>query len=88
MREIMWNIREVRFTDVDEVYNNKDKYRTVISSFDSETLEIYKWYFYHQLCYIPYKRIKLKDLLWEYLMGCDNLQYLDLEYRQYKNCNK
>ena len=85
MREIMLNIRLVTFQSIDEVYNNKEKFRDIVCSFDEETLEVYKWYFYHQLCLLNRKRDRLKDYMWEYLVGKDVLPDLTKEYRLFSN---
>ena len=68
MKEIMWNIRKITFTTIDDVYENKEKFRDEVLLLDQDTLEIYKWYFYHQLCLMAHKRQFLKDLMWEYLV--------------------
>lgn len=85
----MWNIRNIRFVSFDEVYENKDEFRKEVLMLDDDTLEIYKWYFYHQLCLMTSKRAYLKELLWEYL--CSDHICLDLkmelshQYRLYKH---
>lgn len=69
MKEIMWNIRNIRFVTIDEVYNDRQRFRNEVLLLDQDTLEVYKWYFYHQLCLLTSKQYELKDLMWEYLVG-------------------
>lgn len=84
MKEIMWNIRKITFEDIDEVFNDRKRFRNEVLLLDEETLEIYKWYFYHQLCLLSHKRQFLKDLMWEYLVGKDVELELSHQYRLYK----
>lgn len=89
MKEIMWNIRDITFVNIDEVYENKEKFRSIVLSLDSDTLEVYKWYFYHQLCLLSQKQYELKDLMWEYLVGKNIGLELAHQYRLYKQkCQK
>lgn len=88
MKEIMWNIRNIRFVSFDEIYENKDYFRQQVLMLDTDTLEIYKWYYYHQLCLMTSKRAYLKELLWEYLsserIGIELMSELAIQYRIYK----
>lgn len=77
MKEIMWNIRNIRFVSFDEVYDNRDEFRKEVLMLDSDSLEIYKWYYYHQLCLMTSKKAYLKELLWEYLSS----DHISLELR-------
>ena len=83
MKEIMEKIGLITFITIDEVYENRQKFRDIFLRLDQEAQEIYKWYFYHQLCLLSQKQYELKDLMWLYLCG-ENVE-LDLhhEYRKY-----
>ncbi len=83
MKEIMWNIRKITFNTIDEVYNDRKRFRDEVLLLDEDTLEIYKWYFYHQLCLMTHKRQFLKDLMWEFLVGKDVELELVHQYRLY-----
>ena len=65
----MEEIQGVRFISVDDFMKRKDEIKAKVRNFSANTREVYKWYFYHQLCWLPQKQFKLKDLMWEYVNG-------------------
>lgn len=85
MKEILERIKEVRFTTTDEIYSRKDEIREIVQTFDYDTLEVYKWYFFFQLCLL---KNPLKELLWNYLVRekvtLQARSDLCVEYRKYK----
>ena len=85
MKEIMEKIGQVSFVSFEEIYNMRDKAKEFYKNFDSETKEIYKWYYYHQLCIMKScKKEPLKDYLWSYIVGKDNIKTkLKKEYDKY-----
>ena len=69
MTEFLEKIKDIRFTEVDEFYKRKDEIKERYQELDNETKEIYKWYFYFQLCLL---KNPLKEMLWTFLnMNCD-----------------
>lgn len=69
MTEFLEQIKDIRFTEVDEFYKRKDEIKEKYQELDNETKEIYKWYFYFQLCLL---KNPLKEMLWTFLnMNCD-----------------
>ena len=69
MTEFLDRIKDIRFTEVDEFYKRKDEIKEKYQELDNETKEIYKWYFYFQLCLL---KNPLKEMLWTFLnMDCD-----------------
>ena len=69
MTELLEKIKDIRFTEVDEFYKRKDEIKEKYQELDNETKEIYKWYFYFQLCLL---KNPLKEMLWTFLnMNCD-----------------
>ena len=69
MTEFLEKIKDIRFTEVDEFYKRKDEIKEKYQELDNETKEIYKWYFYFQLCLL---KNPLKEMLWTFLnMNCD-----------------
>ena len=69
MTEFLEKIKDIRFTEVDEFYKRKDEINEIYQELDNETKEIYKWYFYFQLCLL---KNPLKEMLWTFLnMNCD-----------------
>lgn len=84
MKDFMDKIKEISFTSFQEIYDMKSKAKKIYASFDSETKEIYKWYYYHQLCLMTNKKMCLKDCLWLYIVGKDNiLKKLEEEYDKF-----
>ena len=77
----MREIKDIRFLSVDDFMKRKEEIREKVKSLDAETKEIYKWYFYHQLCWLGQRFFKLKDLMWMYAVG-DPVDFdLALRYR-------
>ena len=69
MTEFLERIKDIRFTEVDEFYKRKDEIKEKYQELDNETKEIYKWYFYFQLCLL---KNPVKEMLWTFLdMNCD-----------------
>jgi len=90
MEEILERIKKARFLTTDEIYSRRKEIREVVQEFDADTLEIYQWYFFKQLCLL---KNPLRDMLWDYLV-LDNIggkeeDDLMLEYMNYKdNCKR
>ncbi len=80
MKEIMENIGMISFISIDEIYSMRKKAREVYATFDEDTREVYKWYFYHQLCLLQSKHTNLKDLMWLYVCGQNVSKDLNKEY--------
>lgn len=90
MKEILERIKKARFLTTDELYENRKAIRKEVQRFDIDTLEIYKWYFFFQLCLL---KNPLKEKLWHYLVKEDLNVFeesdLNVEYRHYKEkCQK
>lgn len=76
--EFMNDIEEIRFATVDDFFQKKEFIKDKFQSYDIYTKEMYKWYFFYQLCLIKYP---LKSAFWDYLNGNDNLPEVSLQYR-------
>lgn len=90
MEEILERIRDARFTTTDEIYAKRVEIREIVQSYDYDTQEIYKWYFFFQLCIL---KNPLKTLLWNYVIketiNKKDEEKLTLEYCAYKRkCKK
>lgn len=84
MKEIMEKIGIISFVSFDEIYNKRDFARKTYATFDQDTKEVYKWYYYHQLCLMTNKKMPLKDYLWLYIAGRDNIKKeLKKEYTKF-----
>lgn len=64
MDEFLERIMEIRFADVDDLYNRRAEIHEKYMKLDLATKQIYKWYFFYELCLL---RNPLKRLLWDYL---------------------
>ena len=87
MKEIMENIGIISFVSVDEIYNMKDKAREIYADLSMDAKEVYKWYYYHQLCILSTRKSKLKDYMWLYICG-KPIDGNKLEEEYEKFCNK
>ncbi len=90
MEDILRRIRSARFLTTDEVFEKRKQIRREVQKFDVDTLEVYKWYFFFQLCLL---KNPLKEKLWNYLVKdvVSIYEETDLvnEYRHYKEkCQK
>ena len=84
MKEIMENIGEITFTSFQEAYDKKEFIKKRYSSLNIEAKEVYKWYYYKQLCLMYNKKMSLKDCLWSYIVGQDNIEEkLTEEYNKF-----
>lgn len=83
MKEIMENIAIISFVSIDEIYSMRKKAREVYATFNEDTREVYKWYFYHQLCLLQSKNTNLKDLMWLYVCGQNVSKDLNKEYNDF-----
>lgn len=85
MKDLLERIEKARFTTTDEVFTRRKEIREIVQSFDLDTLEVYKWYFFFQLCLL---KNPLKELLWTYIakQNLTSKEEIDLcnEYRLYK----
>lgn len=89
MKEIMQNISDATFQSFEQIYQKKEEVREMYKKFDYDTKNIYKWYYYHQLCLMKCsKKEPLKDFLWLYISGVNNLGMLKKEYNKFYKKNK
>lgn len=88
MKEIMEKIGKISFLSIDEIYKMRKYARKVYATFDDDTKEVYKWYFYHQLCLLGNKRTDLKDYMWLYICGQNVSQCLNKEYAKFCKSRK
>lgn len=77
----MNKIKGMRFVDADDFFRKKDSIREKYRELTKDFKEMYKWYFYHQLCLLRQKQFRLKDLMWLYLNDENVDLDLSLEYR-------
>lgn len=66
INEFMNEISDIRFETVEELYENKEFIRQNYQKMENrDAKEMYKWYFFYQLCIV--KKLEIKRLLWYYL---------------------
>lgn len=80
MKEILGVIAELEFIDTDECYQCKDYLRGKYALLSRDEKKVYKWYFFYQLCILKYP---LKNALWCYIVGEDNLEKVEEEYKKF-----
>lgn len=86
MEEFYDSVQGLMFRDVDDLYSNKMKIREKFATLDYPTKQIYKWFFYYQLCFL---RNPLKRLLWDFVCGSKELKMqMDLPKEYKKFCEK
>lgn len=77
IQEFMIEINDMRFANIDVLYKNKDLVREKMQYLNKNAKEVYKWYFFYQLCILKYP---LKSAMWEYINGGNNIEKLEEEY--------
>ena len=86
MDEFLELIEDMRFTEVDDFFKRKEYIKYKYQELDKSTKEVYKWYFYFQFCLL---KNPLKELLWNYLNGEEDLFFISELNNQYRIfCNK
>lgn len=86
MNEFYKSVQGLMFRDVDDLYARKMQIREKYATLDYSTKQIYKWFFYYQLCML---RNPLKRLLWDFVCGSKELKMqmnLPKEYKKF--CEK
>lgn len=86
MDVFMQEISEIRFNDIDDYFRKKEVIKEKLQTLDVNSKQIYKWYFYHQLCMLGQKQYEFRDLMWRYVIGENVLLDLMLCYRLF--CEK
>lgn len=78
-------VMEADFETLDELYERKDKIREEVQQYNVKTLELYKWYFFYQLCLIS---VPTKEAFWDYLVKkeVDEFTKGNLEHEYMKFC--
>lgn len=86
MKEFFREIEDIQFTEVDEFYKKKEYIRDRYQELDNNIKQVYKWYFYFQFCLL---KNPLKELLWNYVNGENELYFLSELQNEYNSfCNR
>ena len=86
MNEFYNSIQGLTFKNVDDLYNRKVQIREKYALLDYPTKQIYKWFYYYELCLL---KNPLKRLLWDFINGSNELSMqLELTQEYKKFCEK
>ena len=86
-------IDEMRFLGLDDLFIKKKQIKRAYDELEFSEKEIYKWYFFYQLCLVRWRnkeKIGIKDAFWDYLNGKTSPEQINgiyLEYCNYKDKN-
>lgn len=84
MNEFMIKIQDMRFLNADDFYVKKAIIKEKYKNLDYDSKEMYKWYFFYQLCML---KNPLKTLFWNYLNNKkDHTEKMNEEYIKF--CEK
>jgi hypothetical protein len=77
-------INKLYFLDVDDFYDNVEYIKSIYKGLDYMEKNIYKWYFYYQLCLVKDKKNNpLKSIFWDYLNDKTSRKIFDYSYTQF-----
>lgn len=79
----MEDIQECRFLNIDDFYVKREHIKKYYNTLDDATKEVYKWYFFYQICII---KDPLRSLAWEYVNGYSIEPFLIQAYDEF--CEK
>ena len=80
LKEFRNKIEDMTFYYVDDFYVNKEKIRDKYETLPNDEKQIYKWYFFYQLCFV---KAKIKSIFWDYVNGKANDVEVEKEYEAY-----
>lgn len=83
MSEFYQKIQKMMFRDIDDLFSRRKEIRQEFNQVDAEVKEMYKWFYYFQLCLL---KNPLKSTMWEYINGFKVENKLKQEYFDF--CNK
>lgn len=90
---LMNKFENMRFLGLDDLFIKKKTIKKAYDELNFSEKEIYKWYFFYQLCLVRWRnkeKIGIKDAFWDYLNGKVSSEFLNsiyLEYCNYKDKN-
>lgn len=80
IKDFMEEIRDMRFIGIDDLFVKKNDVRCKFKELSDEYKELYKWYFFYQLCLL---KNPLKSNMWNYVIGENNVIVLDEAYNSF-----
>lgn len=89
MQEFLELIEDIRFVGIDDFMDKKDYIKNKFNDFELNTRELYKWYFFYELCLL--KDNILKECAWDYLHGKETYyknEHITLEERYKEFCHR
>jgi len=89
MNEYLQKINGIRFEGIDDLYIKKGFIKSEFKKMSIECKELYKLYFFYQLCICKYK---IKSVFWDYIINLEenddelfeivNITYIDLRLKK------
>ncbi len=83
MNEFLVIINDMRFDNADDFFVKKAYLKKKYEKLDIDFKELYKWYFFYQLCIV---KNPLKEKMWDYLNDKCTSAILTQEYVEF--CEK
>lgn len=89
--ELSLKIDKMRFVGIDDLFVKKQSIRERYENLTFFEKEVYKWYFFHELCLLKWKnqeKQSLKETFWEYLNGktsSKEVNKLYVEFCEYRD---
>lgn len=80
IKEFIGKIDGMQFFYVDDFYDKKENIRDKYQTLNDEEKNIYKWYFFYQLCFV---KSKIKSIFWDYVNGKGTDDDISKEYDLY-----
>ena len=79
---------KMRFLTLDDLFIKKRQVKNSYEKLDVYEKEVYKWYFFYQLCMVRWKnkdKIGIKDAFWDYLNGKVSPELINSIYIEFCN---
>lgn len=87
--KVLEPLEDMFFTDVKDLYENITYIQERFSSLERDYQELYKWYFFYQLCLLKdTKHNPIKSNLWSYICGVLPFYEVVMSYSIYKKSIK
>lgn len=90
---LMSKFEKMRFIGLDDLFIKKKQIKNAYEELEFPEKEVYKWYFFYQLCLVRWRnkeKKSIKDVFWDYLNGkapSELINSIYLEFCNYKDRN-
>lgn len=87
--KILLELNGLYFLTPNELYNKIDDIKEQYHNLDKEYKDIYKWFFFYQLCLLKdTKDNPIKSNFWNYINGVITKDVLNISYFYFVSCQK